>query len=277
MRRFLALLVVSFLFAACGGGEADDGRLSVVAAFFPAAELARAVGGEHVTVTDLTPPNAEPHELEPDSDAVEAIEDADVVVYVGDGFQPAVERALHRSDSRRLDMLSPLKGDPHAWLDPLHMDGVVTRLYFAFSAAAPEHAFAFERRAAAFSKELLKLDEEYRTRLQRCDRRIIVTAHDAFGHLAGRYGLRQEPLTGASPEAEPDPRRQAELLDLIRRDGVTTVFTEDGEEGRATEALAREAGVRTAVLHTLEQRVQGGYLAGMRANLDAIATALGCT
>lgn len=279
MRRHAALLLVlPLLLVACGGGDgSDDGRLSVVAAFFPAAELARAVGGEYVTVTDLTPPNAEPHELEPDSDAVEDIEDADVLVYLGGGFQPAVERAVRRSDAKRVDLLTDVPDDdPHVWLDPALMRTATRQVADTLAAEDPEHADDYRRRAEAFAAELSALDEEFRTRLGDCDRRVFVFTHRAFGRLAERYDLRLESLTGNTPETEPDPRRLAELADLIQREGVTTVFTEGLEEEGAAEALAREAGVRTAVLPTLEQPVVGGYSKGMHDILDSLANALGC-
>jgi zinc transport system substrate-binding protein len=267
----LGLLLV---LTACGGDGDDDGRLSVVASVFPIGEVARAVGGDDVRVHDLAPGEAEPHDYEPGSADVDRIEDANVLLYLGGGFQPAVERAARRSDARRVDLLEG--DDPHVWLDPVFMREVATEVAEAFAAADPDNADAHRRRASAFAAELTALDAEYAAGLRACDRRVIVTTHDAFGRLADRYGLRQESLTGTAPEAEPDPRRVAQLLDLVRREGVTTVFTEGTDDTRAAEALAREAGVRTAVLRTLEQPVDGGYVRGMRDNLSVLTEALGC-
>src|SRR5919108_1452883 len=110
-RTSIAVTVLLLVLAACGrGGGSDDGRIDVVAAFFPAAELARVVGGPHVRVIDLTPPNAEPHELEPGADDIDRIQDAEVVVFLGRGFQPAVERAVRRADGRRVDLLAKVEG-----------------------------------------------------------------------------------------------------------------------------------------------------------------------
>jgi zinc transport system substrate-binding protein len=274
VRITLAALV---LLASCSGGGGDDGRLHVVASFFPAAELARAVGGDHVRVTDLTPPEAEPHELEPDSDGIEDIEDADVLVYLGSGFQPAVERAVRRADGRRVDLLANVPDDdPHVWLDPELMKAAAHQVADALAAEDPGNADGYRARAKAFEVELSALDQEYRSRLTDCDRRVFVFTHHAFGRLAARYDLRLESLTGNTPEAEPDPRRIAELAELIRREGVTTVFTEGLEEQKAAAGLAREAGVSTAVLPTLEQPMAGGYNQGMRDILDKLADALGC-
>jgi zinc transport system substrate-binding protein len=284
-RRLAAVLIV--VIVAAGGscasddGGTGDGRARVVASFFPLAEIARAVGGPDVEVTDLTPPGVEPHDLEPSSRDVDRIEDADVVLYLGGGFQPGVERTVSRADaSSRVDLLAEIPerrpGDPHVWLDPRIMAMLTARVADALAAASPAHADAFRQRALAYSTELDALDMAFRSRLLTCDRRLLVTTHDAFGYLARSYQLEQQPLTGLTPDAEPDPRRLAELADLVRSRGVTTVFGEGGGESKSAEALAREAGVRTAVLHTLETPTDGGYIGGMRANLDALGAALGC-
>jgi zinc transport system substrate-binding protein len=283
VRRVLAVLALfPFPVAACtgGGSSPDDGRPTVVAAFAPLADAARAVAGADAAVHDLTPPAVEPHDLELEADQVDRIEDADVVVFAGEGFQPAVERALKRSGARRVDLrrfaTDPIRRDPHAWLDPTTMQTLAQAIGDALAELDPAHADAYNTRAAAYIDALAAVDEEYRAGLATCARRVIVTTHAAFGYLARRYDLHQESLAGRNPEAEPDPRRIAELADLVRRQGVTTVFTEGGEDERAALALAREAGVGTAVLATLEQPVRGGYIEGMRANLAALRSALGC-
>lgn len=281
MARLLAVAVALLVLAAgCSPDAADDGRLEVVAAFFPVAELARHVGGADIVVHDLTPPGVEPHDFEPSTREVDRIEDADVVLTLGDGFQPAIEQASERATGHVVELIDVIPdtrpGDPHIWLDPTIMASLAISIGELLAEEDPDHTDAFRTRAAAYADELRALDAEFRTRLTTCDRRVIVTTHDAFGYLARHYNLEQQPLTGMSPEAEPDPQRLAQLADLMRSRGVTTVFTEGTEESKAADALAREAGVRTAVLSTLELPVEGGYIAGMRANLAVLAEALGC-
>ena len=110
-----------------------------------------------------------------------------------------------------------------------------------------------------------------------------MTAHEAFGYLAREYGLRQEGVAGLSPDAEPDPRRIAELTDLAERDGVTVIFTETLVSPRIADTLAREVGVRTDVLDPLEgltakEAARGEtYVSVMDANLAKLRRALGCT
>lgn len=290
MRTKLGAMVVALatVLAACGrpgdGGDPSGtagGRTQVVAGFYPLAEAARRVGGDRVEVTDLTPGGAEPHDLELSSRDVDRIEDADVVVYLGGGFQPAVEKAAERASGAAIDLLDG-EDDPHVWLDPVRMQAIVERVADALAAADPEGAEAFASGKAAYLAELRTLDDAFESGLAGCARRVIVTSHDAFGHLAARYDLRQEAIAGVDPETEPDPRRLAELVDEVRARGVTTIFSEALVSPEVAETLAREAGVRTAVLDPIEglsdeRRAAGAdYVSVMNENLVALRTALGC-
>jgi zinc transport system substrate-binding protein len=277
---------------ACGPGGADrDGRIDVVAAFAPLAEVATRVGGEDVVVHDLTPAGAEPHDLEPTTEQVEDVEDADLVVVLGHGFQPGVEDLAARRGDAALRVLDALADDgadarpddPHVWLDPILMRALVDEVAGALARVDPEHAGAYHRRAASYGAEVARVGHEYERRLADCERDLLVTAHDAFGWLAARFGLRHRALTGLAPDVEPDPARLAELADLAEREGVTTVFTEALLPADLAETLAREAdGLRTAVLDPLEGTARGAddsgtdWVRAMRANLGAIADALGC-
>jgi zinc transport system substrate-binding protein len=173
--------------------------------------------------------------------------------------------------------------DPHVWLDPSLYARMVDEVRTVFSQASPEHASTFRSNADAFTREIGSLADEYAAGLAHCDRSLLVTNHAAFGYLAAAYGLTQESISGLAPDAEPSAQRLAELKTLVEEDGVTTVFTEDLVSPKVAQTLAEEAGVRTAVLHTLEglsdEEVAAGadYGSQMRENLSALRVALGCS
>src|SRR5438067_431350 len=87
------MVAVAIAAGACGRGGEHGSGIRVVASFYPLAEAARRVGGSLVSVANLTPAGAEPHDLELKSSQVAAVHDADVVLLMGKGFQPAVEKA----------------------------------------------------------------------------------------------------------------------------------------------------------------------------------------
>ena len=288
MRRLpLALaLALGLLAGACNGDERGGGGdgVRVVAGFYPLAEAARRVGGDRVAVDNLTPAGAEPHDIELSPRQVDRLEDADLVLYLGGGFQPPVETVARRRGDRGVDLLAGLASgdDPHVWLDPTRMAAVVDRVQEALARVDPAGAAGYRSRADALRADLAALDAELSAGLADCPRRLLVTSHAAFGYLAARYGLEQEAVSGLSPEAEPDPRRLAQLADLVRSRGVTTVFTETLVAPDVAETLAREAGATTAVLDPLEslseEAAAGGadYFSVMRDNLRALRAALGC-
>jgi zinc transport system substrate-binding protein len=273
-----ALTVAGLAVGCRGSGDHSGSRETVVASFYPLAFAAEQVGGEAVSVENLTPPGAEPHDLEVSPSDVSKIKSADLVLLLGHGFQPQLEDAAGSGpdvvallDTPALD-LHP-DGDPHVWLDPIRYLKIVERLG------------AVLRRPAAASRllaRLSKLDREYRRGLADCARRDIVTSHEAFSYLAERYGLHQIAVTGLNPEAEPTPQALQETVDVVRASHATTVYFERLVSPRLAETVAREAGTKTAVLDPIEgltdtERKQGAdYFTVMRANLHALRTGLGC-
>lgn len=283
---------------ACAGEAANDsdGRTSVVVSFYPLAFAAERIGGECVNVANLTPPGVEPHDLELTPDAVEAIATADVVLYFGGGFQPAIEDAVQDAEGRTVDVLRmvptlPAEGeeaeeglavDPHVWLDPSLFGDIVAATADALEGTGIPDSCDISGSAAALDSELMGLDAAFREGLSACDRDVFVTTHAAFGYLAAAYGLRQEAIAGLEPQVEPSARRLAELKAFVEREGISTIFTEELVSPDVAQTLAEEADVDTAVLFTIEgltdEEVVGGddYLSLMRENLDALRIALGC-
>jgi zinc transport system substrate-binding protein len=285
------LVFISLLLAAAGGagnGPRDDASVQVVAAFYPLAWAAERVGGEKVDVRNLTPPGAEPHDVELSARDVERIRAADVVLYLGAGFQPAVEEAVDGAKGTAVDLLAgeallpgeahegeedDLDRDPHVWLDPVRYAAAVERI---------GRALGRPDAAAELQAELRALDRELAHGLNRCRRRELVTTHAAFGYLARRYRLEQIPITGLTPEAEPTPRELEEVVEHVRRAGATTIFFETLVSPRLAETVARETGATTAVLNPIEglagAELDRGedYLSIMRKNLAALRRALAC-
>jgi len=277
------LCVLPTVVSGCGGSSDAAGRPTVVASFYPLAWVAERVTAPGAHVVDLTPAGTEPHDLELTPHDLETLHDADLVLYLGHGFQPAVEKAVESRPGPSLDLLAAQKlrpgseegatADPHVWLDPTRLARIATAV-----------GAALHRRHAAreVAGDLDALDREYRNGLANCRRHEIVTSHAAFGYLADRYGLDQVALTGLSPEVEPGPRDLERLVDEVRRSGASTVFSETLVSSRLADTIAREAGATTAILDPIEgltkDEVDAGedYVSRMRSNLSTLRKALGC-
>lgn len=321
-RRRLALTLLVCVFAATGscsvrdGSAGTDGRLDVVASFYPLAEIARRVGGDAVRVTDLTPSGGEPHDLELRPSDLDRLRSAVAIFFLDGGFQPALEDAIEAlpDPARAVDLLRGLslregaalddhgeegeghggegedyeaedgsgEKDPHVWLSPALVAAMADVVAGVLTERAPGEEPGFELRAEALRAELNRLDEEFRTGLRRCARREVFTAHEAFGYLTARYGLKQVAIAGVSPESEPSPRRLEEVAERARASGATTIFFETPASERVVRAVAREAGLETATLYPIEsltpaqEEAGADYFSLMRENLAALRVALGC-
>jgi zinc transport system substrate-binding protein len=286
--RWCTLVVAAAVIAGCSYGHSSAAppvghRLKVVTALYPLAEVARLVGGSRVAITNLTPTGVEPHGLTLRPDQVATIRDAGTVIDIGMGFQSAVEQVA-AGGRNTVSVLPDIGGvDPHIWLDPVVMQQVVALVARAFERADPAGTVDYDRGARDFDAALGALDISYRTSLADCARHDIVTSHEAFGRLAARYGLIQAAISGLSPDARADPRRLAQLADLVKHKGITTVFTEPLVPDTAARALAREAHLKTAALDPIEgltpatETGHTTYLSLMADNLSRLRSALACT
>lgn len=285
--------------SACAGaaGTESGGKVAVIGSFYPMAWVARRVAGADASVTTLTKPGAEPHDLELTPRQIVDVSRADLVVYIR-GLQPAVDQAVDQhAKSKAIDAASlvrtlPATGgdagegaggngrDPHLWLDPLRLAAVARTVGDRLAATDSAHAAAYRAGVRTLVADLDALNGQFATGLRTCRHKTIVTGHAAFAYLAERYGLTQVSVAGVDPQNEPSPARLARLTGEIRRTGATTVFTETLVSPKVSQTLAREAGVRTATLDPVEglpAGSKGDYLSIMRQNLQTLRTALECS
>jgi zinc transport system substrate-binding protein len=273
--RAVAGFAIALAAMACA--PAAGGERTVVASFYPLAFAADRIAGPGWEVIDLTPPGTEAHDVELTIEDRAAIEDADVVLYLGDiGFQPQVEAAVREADGQVVAVaeVEPPGGtdeqiDPHLWLDPARFGAMADRIARALGggAAAPE-----------LRSQLEDLDQRYRAGLEECRFRTMLVSHEAFGYLADRYALEQVGLAGLEPEAEPGAADLAEAQALVEDGRAGAIFYEvGGETRRVAETLADDLGVPALPLATLESQPRSGdYLSVMEENLESLREGLGC-
>ncbi|MFV0258648.1 MAG: metal ABC transporter substrate-binding protein [Acidimicrobiales bacterium] len=308
--RPIVAIIATMLMAACGAGSdpgASGDPLTVVAAFYPLEEAARGVGGDAVEVVGLTPPGQGPHDLELLPQQVTDIDGADVVFYLGRGFQPQVEEAVAGAPDgvETVDLLDhvellsvdpQLEGtdgevdgevltgdvDPHVWLDPARMITMVEAIVEVLTGSDPDRAEVYRANADTYLEDLTGLDADYRTGLESCRSNVIVTSHRAFGYLAASYGLHQIPIAGISPGIEPDPQTLEAIAAEAEAEGVTTIYLETVAPPDLAETVADEIGARLDLLDPIEGLTQAqlddgaGYASIMRDNLQRLRTGLDC-
>jgi zinc transport system substrate-binding protein len=303
-----ATALAALTLAGCSGSTTNgsgNGKLDVVASFYPLEFIARSVGGDAVNVTALTAPGVEPHDLELTPKQVGSIATAKLVVYEKD-LQPAVDEAVDQNakdagfdiapaaqlEATGADFEPHQPGeaapaahkdnalDPHFWLDPVRYAAVVKAVEEKLASVDSTNAAGYHERANALLGQLGKLDTEYKTGLASCELKTFVTSHEAFAYLAKRYGLTMVGIAGFTPDAEPTPTRIKEVQDLVKAHNVTTIFYEELVSPKVAETIAHDVGVKTAVLSPIEGLSDANsketYLTLMRENLQELQKANGC-
>ncbi|WP_380170541.1 metal ABC transporter substrate-binding protein [Kineococcus sp. DHX-1] len=271
------------LLAGCGSPDPQTGGedgVSVVTTSHPLQFTAEAVAGDRAAVTSVLAAGDDSHGTEVSTRQVAEMVDADVVVHLS-GLQPAIDDALdarppqHLVDAARY---ADDDRDPHFWLDPLRMASLGRDVAGELAEVDPDGAAEYRAGADRFAGEMERLDAHYASALAGCRDAALVTSHEAFGYLAQRYGLRQIGIAGVDPEVEPSPARVRDVMEVARENSVTTVFFEETANPAVADKLARDLGVRTAVLHPVERVAEGqDYLSLMRENLEALRTGLNCS
>lgn len=283
--------------------SATSTTLKVSATMYPLAYLAQRVGGDHVEVTNLTKPGAEPHDLELTPQQVSAVQSSDLAI-TSTGIAPSVDKALASSPAKHvydantdaqldLPVPEPVVGsesaeehhehgthDPHFWLDPVRYTAVGEALAKQLATIDPDHAADYTKNATALKADLTTLDGEFSRGLGSCQSKDLVTAHAAFGYLSKRYGFHQVPIAGVSPDEEPSAKDLADITAYVKKNHVKTIYTESLVSPAIARTIASETGAQTAVLDPIEgladSTASSDYLGVMRTNLKALQQGQGC-
>ncbi len=253
MRRLppLALLLLA-LFVGCGDDDSgDDASVTVVATTTQVADLVANVGGKRVALDSLLRPNSDPHEYEPRPSDAAALAQADVVFRSGGDLDEWLDEVVDSAggDAKQVTLIDSVKregDDPHWWQDPRNAILAVAAIRDALIDADPAGRAGYERRAAAYTARLRRLDAE----LARCIDRVppakrkLVTTHDALGYFAARYGIEVigAVIPSLSTQAQPSAKDVEELVAQIEGEGVEAIFPEASLSRRLEQAIARESG-----------------------------------
>ncbi|WP_197446657.1 metal ABC transporter solute-binding protein, Zn/Mn family [Tautonia plasticadhaerens] len=276
-----------------------DGPIGVVCTTGMVAEVVERVGGDRVSVSSLMGAGVDPHLYKPSPGDITALSGADAIFYsglhlegkMGDVLErlgrskPAVPVAEGIPPDRLIDLVGG-QVDPHAWFDVALWSGVIEVVRDALTDFDPASAADYARNAEAYRAELAGLDAEVRSRIAEIPegRRLLVTAHDAFGYFGRAYGVEVRGIQGISTESEAGVREINDLVDLLVARRIPAVFVESSVSDRNVRALVEgcEArGHRVRIGGQLYSDAMGeagtpeGTYPGMvRHNVDTIAEAL---
>jgi len=311
MQRLAVVGVALMVTAGVGCGNdtpeepASGQRPVAVASVYPAAWIAQRVAPD-ADVSLLTAGGLEAHDIDLTPAQRASIEEAAVVLYVGDiGFQPQVEEAV-KSASGQVVSLAEVAGervlhagaheehgeeqgeqagggaiDAHMWFDPDTMADAVTRAGEAFATADADRAATYRQTAVQLRDEVLALRGELDRLLGgECRFEEAIVSHQAYGYLLRPYDHGQHGITGINPEAGASSAELAEVVAEIKREGIGHVLAEPVEGREDALAVAKEAGIEVLDVSPLdavtEEQARSGFPELVRQQARQFATALGC-
>lgn len=258
-------------------------------------DLSRQVGGESVEVIDLLAPGGDPHHFEPSVDQLRDMRDADLFLASGMGLESDLDglRSMLPANSLLVEVgasLPSIEGscddpdhhhhdhgpDPHWWHSIPTYRRAVGVVAEVFAAHDPEQAVRFRENADAYRRKLDALERWARLQVARIppDRRVLATAHAAFGYLCHDLGFEPIPVAGLNREQMPDAGSLARLITRLREGKIVAIFPEKSSNPKILQALTRETGIGLAEPLDADGTGSDSYEAMVRHNLAAIRQAL---
>ena len=307
IRRFittiLLLVLTVMLVTACGQQTTDGkGKLKITATTGMITDVVQQVGGEYVEASGLMGAGIDPHLYKASQGDVKKLDDADVIFYNGlhlEGKMAEMFEALEKrkptiavSSYLKEEQLHAAPGqsqgghDPHIWFNVKLWISAAEVIRDTLAEKDSAHASYYKERAAAYIKELEKLDTYAREQIALIPEtsRILVTAHDAFGYFGEAYGLTVTGLQGMNTMSEYGSKDVSKLRDYLVENNIKAVFIESSVPKKSIESViegARQLGHEVKIGGELYSdamgdagTVEGTYIGMVKHNVDTIVAAL---
>lgn len=263
------------------------------------------IGGDEIEVFKIIPLGSDAHTYEPTPDDIIKISKSKLFIYNGGGFEPWVEslegsintdikvvdmgkfvtlyKEEHHEHEHGEDDHHHHEGyDPHYWLDMDNMIKLSQKMVELLSEILPQKRELFKANGDKYIAQLEALKKDYDKALARCDKRVLITNHNAFGYLARAYGIENHSVIGLSSDEQPSAKVMSEISKLIKEKGVKTIFFEELINDNVSHTLAKEVGIEALALQPLENITKDEFdqnktfISIMRENLAKLSKAMEC-
>ncbi|MCL4274284.1 MAG: zinc ABC transporter substrate-binding protein [Anaerolineales bacterium] len=303
-KTVLAVLVFALLLSACAT-EADvnsNGKLNIVTTTGMIADIAKNVGGEHVDVIALMGPGVDPHLYKASEGDVRRLQEANLIFYSGLHLEAQLGEVLEKMNDFGIRTVAvtdkidraillanpqyPDQYDPHVWFDVTMWMKAVEQVRETLSETDPSHRSEYEANAQAFLAQLEELHQYVLSQAGTVppEKRVIITAHDAFSYFGRAYGFEVRGLQGISTEAQAGTADVQDLASFIVENQIPAIFVESSVPQRnveAVQAAVQAQGFDVQIGGSLfsdamgsEGTPEGTYIGMVRHNIDTIVAAL---
>ena len=309
LRRYLIVGLLSFLVIGCSSNDSsnvgDTGKqeLKIVATTGMIADMVSVIGGDRVRVKGLMGPGVDPHLYKASAGDVALLSKADVIFYNGLHLEGKMAEIFEQMNKRGIstvavadgvnpnDLLAPpeFKGnyDPHIWFDVDLWSDTVGTVKETLIEQDPQNTQQYNKNAEAYLEELSELNEYVLQRANSLpeDKRVLITAHDAFNYFGRGYGFEVKGLQGISTESEAGTADVQGLAAIIVERQIPAIFVESSVPPRyieAVQAAVKSKGLDVRVGGELFSDAmgnpgtpEGNYIGMVRHNINTIVDALG--
>ena len=261
----------------------DNSKLQVISSFYPLHEFSQYVGEDKIDEILLVPVGVEPHDWEPTIKDVQRMQQSDLIIINGIGFENWVDRldetnyqgVIVDTSNNILDKVSIVNsGDPHIWLNPVYAKIQVQNIANAFSISDPENQQFYQSNAAKYINELDTLDSKIQNELSDCTH-DFVSFHDAFSYFADEYDLNQHTIVSSNGlHGDITAKTLENVITTAKKFNITVIFSEENTDTRTSKIIANEIGGKVLLLSTLEVSSNGNYISKMTKNLENLKEAL---
>jgi manganese/iron transport system substrate-binding protein len=227
-------------------------------------DLVKTIAQSTIELKCLVAPGTDPHTYTVTPADRQAIEQANLILYAGYGFEPTLLKAIQATANpvtkvaiNEIAITKPLdisadgqkEIDPHVWHDAQNGVKIVETLQAKLSEAFPDRSAIYSKNAKILSTELLQIDHWIKTQIATipAGSRKLITTHDSLAYYGRAYGIPIEgALQGLSTAEKPTPTRVKNLVAEIKKAGVPTIFAESNTSSKLLETVASEAQVKIA-------------------------------
>lgn len=301
IKNLLVALIAVTLFS-CKNNTAENGKLNVVTTTTMITDLVENIGGDSIYVQGLMGSGVDPHLYKASEGDVSKLSNADIIFYGGlhlEGKLVEVFEKMQRHNIKTVAVSDALdhktlisseyfagNNDPHIWFDIGYWKSITDYVVEMLSEADPQHEETFKTNGKLYRKKLDTLEAEIKSIIKTLpkEKRILVTAHDAFSYFGRAYGFQVVGLQGISTATEAGVKDVQKLAAFIIENKIKAIFIESSVPRRTIEALQAAVNSKNhqvAIGGTLYSdalgnsgTVEGTYIGMFRYNVNTIVNAL---
>lgn len=302
MKKIIFILLIFVSVSSCKDATTSDGKLNIVTTTTMITDLVKNIGGDKINVQGLMGSGVDPHLYKASEGDVTKLAKANLIFYGGlhlEGKLVEVFEKMKRQNittiavSDALDKKTLIGSeyfasnyDPHIWFNVHNWELITTFVAEKLSEADPENAAFFKENGENYLEELKALDTEIRSIISTLpeEKRILVTAHDAFNYFGQAYGFEVVGLQGLSTATEAGVQDVQNLANFIIDKKVKAIFVESSVPRRTIEALqaaVNSKNYQVAIGGTLYSdalgnagTIEGTYIGMFKYNINTIVNAL---